>query len=77
MVCGEDCAKKADAPALQQMLRSVRDAMATHGLAAYVVSHADAHGSETLADADEFLAALTGFTGSAGTAVLTQEQALL
>ncbi|KAF0307274.1 Xaa-Pro aminopeptidase 1 [Amphibalanus amphitrite] len=46
-------------------------------LHAYIVPSSDAHGSEYLAACDERRAFLTGFTGSAGTAVVTQTHACL
>ncbi|XP_037093227.1 xaa-Pro aminopeptidase 1-like [Pollicipes pollicipes] len=46
-------------------------------LHAYIVPSADSHGSEYLAACDERRAFLTGFTGSAGTAVVTQTHACL
>ncbi|XP_023332504.1 xaa-Pro aminopeptidase 1 [Eurytemora carolleeae] len=46
-------------------------------LAAYIVPSCDAHHSEYLADVDERRRYLSGFTGSAGTAVVTQNQAFL
>lgn len=44
---------------------------------AYVVPSADAHQSEYVAACDQRRAWLSGFTGSAGTAVVTEESALL
>jgi len=44
---------------------------------AYIVPSADAHQSEYLAARDRRRAFLTGFTGSAGTAVVTAEKALI
>jgi len=46
-------------------------------LAAYIVPSCDAHNSEYLADIDMRREALSGFTGSAGTAIITHSQALL
>ena len=56
-------------------LQALRDAMREAGLDAWLVPHADVHQSEYLAPCDERLAWLTGFTGSAGDAVITQEEA--
>ncbi|CAH0557530.1 unnamed protein product [Brassicogethes aeneus] len=44
---------------------------------AYIVPSSDPHGSEYLAGCDEHRAYISGFTGSAGTAVVTEKQALL
>ena len=43
-------------------------------LQAYIVPSCDAHNSEYLADVDARREALSGFTGSAGTAIVTQKQ---
>ena len=43
-------------------------------LAAYIVPSCDAHNSEYLADIDGRREAVSGFTGSAGTAIITQSQ---
>ncbi|WCR05292.1 aminopeptidase P family protein [Paracoccus saliphilus] len=49
--------------------------MAAEGLDAFIVPRADAHQGEYVADADARLAWLTGFTGSAGFAIVTADQA--
>jgi Xaa-Pro aminopeptidase len=46
-------------------------------LAAYIVPSEDSHHSEYIAACDERRAFISGFTGSAGTAVITETQALL
>ena len=46
-------------------------------LDAYIVPSGDAHGSEYVAACDERRSFLTGFTGSAGTAVVTAHRAAL
>ena len=46
-------------------------------LSAYIVPSCDAHNSEYLADIDARREAVSGFTGSAGTAIITPSQALL
>ena len=46
-------------------------------LAAYIVPSSDAHDSEYLAAVDKRRAFISGFTGSAGTALITREKALL
>jgi len=51
--------------------------MASRGLAAYVVGTADAHNSEYIPRSDARREWLTGFTGSAGTAVVTHHAARL
>lgn len=56
-------------------LASLRAAMATAGVDAFLVPRADAHQGEYVAPADERLAWLTGFTGSAGFAAILSDQA--
>lgn len=51
--------------------------MSAHGVDAYVVGSVDAHSSEYMASSDERRSFLTGFSGSAGTAVVTASKALL
>ncbi|RMG60625.1 MAG: M24 family metallopeptidase, partial [Bacteroidetes bacterium] len=55
------------------MLARLREEMAHLGLFAYVLPRTDPHQSEYLAPHWETLAWLTGFTGSAGTAVVTAD----
>ncbi|GGL67001.1 aminopeptidase P family protein [Wenxinia marina] len=58
-------------------LAALRDEMKEEGVAAFLVPRADAHQGEYVAPADERLAWLTGFTGSAGfCAVLAEEAGL-
>ena len=52
-------------------------AMAEAGVDAFLVPRADAHQGENVAPRDERLAWLTGFTGSAGLAVVTAERAAI
>ena len=54
-------------------LARLRDALAARDLYAYVLPRTDPHQSEYLAPRWETLAWLTGFTGSAGTAVVTAD----
>ncbi|NXG59799.1 XPP2 aminopeptidase, partial [Hemiprocne comata] len=58
-------------------LAALRDAMRALGLHAYIVPSTDAHMSEYIAERDSRLRWLTGFTGSAGTGVVTQGRAAL
>ncbi|XP_018573804.1 xaa-Pro aminopeptidase 1 [Anoplophora glabripennis] len=44
---------------------------------AYIVPSNDAHTSEYLADCDQYRAYISGFTGSAGTAIITHNEACL
>lgn len=58
-------------------LTTLRQVMQERGLDAYIVPRFDAHQSEYCAPHDERLAWLTGFTGSAGLALITIEHAFL
>ena len=55
----------------EDKLRAIREWMAQEGLDALVVPTDDPHGSEYLAEHWQCRKWLTGFTGSAGTAVVT------
>ncbi|MDJ1017263.1 MAG: aminopeptidase P family protein [Paracoccaceae bacterium] len=54
-------------------LAALREAMVGAGVDAFIVPRADAHQGEYVAPCDERLAWLTGFTGSAGFAAITQD----
>jgi Xaa-Pro aminopeptidase len=56
-------------------LSALRLAMAEAGVDAFLVPRADAHQGENVAPRDERLAWLTGFTGSAGQAIVTRDRA--
>lgn len=56
-------------------LPRVRAEMATQGLDGFLVPHEDEHQNEYLPDANERLAWLTGFSGSAGAAVVLKDRA--
>ncbi|VDS07998.1 putative peptidase [Paracoccus haematequi] len=56
-------------------LAQLRARLAADGLDAFIIPRADAHQGEYVADADARLAWLTGFTGSAGFAVVTPDRA--
>ncbi|GAA5868614.1 hypothetical protein JCM1840_005510 [Sporobolomyces johnsonii] len=58
-------------------LAALREQMKDAGVGAYVVPTADAHGSEYVGDCDKRRAWLSGFTGSAGVAVVTTDAAFL
>ncbi len=68
----DDPAGGSDHPA---RLAVLRDKLRAFDLAAFIVPRADAHQGEYVADADARLAWLTGFTGSAGFAIVTPDQA--
>lgn len=56
-------------------VKALREMMRAEGVDAYIVPRADAHQGEYVAPCDERLAWLTGFTGSAGFAVITEKEA--
>ncbi|WP_193139319.1 aminopeptidase P family protein [Meridianimarinicoccus sp. MJW13] len=56
-------------------LAALREAIATAGLSGFLVPRADAHQGEYVADCDNRLAWLTGFTGSAGFAAILPDLA--
>jgi Xaa-Pro aminopeptidase len=58
-------------------LKKLRAALADAGLTGFVVPHADEHQSEYLSPSAERLAWLTGFTGSAGAAIVLADSAAL
>jgi len=60
-----------------ERITALREAMAQARLDAYIVPTADPHGSEYVAPYDQARAYLSGFTGSAGTLLVTMNEALL
>ncbi|MEE8534429.1 MAG: aminopeptidase P family N-terminal domain-containing protein, partial [Kiloniellales bacterium] len=61
----------------RRRLSAVRAELSRHGLAGFVVPHADAHQGEYLPRNAQRLTWLTGFTGSAGTAVVLADAAAI
>lgn len=57
----------------QASLPALRQSLAEHGLDAYLLPHSDPHQSEYLPEHWRLMPWLTGFTGSAGTVVVTQD----
>ena len=55
----------------------IRQAMAAQGLDGLLVPHEDEHQNEYLPDANDRLAWATGFTGSAGAAVVFRDKAAI
>jgi len=74
-----EMAPVANASALDtsQRLAQLRDIMKQHSIDAYIVPSEDAHQSEYIADCDKRRAWISGFTGSAGVAVVTQAEACM
>uniref|UniRef100_A0AAY4BZC4 Xaa-Pro aminopeptidase 2 n=1 Tax=Denticeps clupeoides TaxID=299321 RepID=A0AAY4BZC4_9TELE len=58
-------------------LRDLRETMKKLNISAYIIPNTDAHLSEYIAPRDARVAFMTGFTGSAGTAVVTPVKAAL
>ncbi|KAG7517469.1 xaa-Pro aminopeptidase 2 [Solea senegalensis] len=58
-------------------LQELREQMLHRNISAYIIPGTDAHLSEYIAPRDARMAFMTGFTGSAGTAVVTQTKATL
>ncbi|MEM9781917.1 MAG: M24 family metallopeptidase, partial [Pseudomonadota bacterium] len=58
-----------------ERIAAVRKRLAAVGAAAFLVPRRDAHNGETVAPSEERLAWLTGFSGSAGIAVITTTEA--
>src|SRR4051812_1559087 len=57
----------------QEKLSLIREQMKTNGVSAYIIPSADPHISEYLPDHYKCLEFASGFTGSAGTLVITQD----
>ena len=62
---------------IQERLGRLRELMAENGMDAYLVVTADFHESEYVGEFFKCRKFLTGFTGSAGTAVVTMDEACL
>ena len=58
-------------------VQSLRELMKANGVSGYVIPMGDAHSSEYVAAADKRIEFISGFTGSAGTALVTEDKALL
>ena len=67
----------ADPGASAPRVIALRTELARRGLTGFIVPHADCHQSEYLPASEERLAWLTGFTGSAGVAIVLIERATL
>jgi Xaa-Pro aminopeptidase len=66
-----------DRASTPQRIAALRDELRRLGLDGFVVPHADRHQNEYLPASEERLAWLTGFTGSAGRAIILTERAAL
>ena len=67
----------ADKAATPARLAAVREQMAFLGITGFLVPRADAHQGENVAPHDERLAWVTGFTGSAGIAIILDRRAAI
>jgi Xaa-Pro aminopeptidase len=70
----EDHSERAESPA---RVKALRTELARRGLTGFIVPHADRYQSEYLPPSEERLAWLTGFTGSAGLALVLMDRAVL
>ncbi|MGB0852509.1 MAG: aminopeptidase P family protein [Pikeienuella sp.] len=70
-------APSSGATAIADRLGRLRERFAADGFDGFIIPRADAHQGEYVAPRDERLAYLTGFTGSAGAAVVLTERAAL
>ncbi|MCB1882954.1 MAG: aminopeptidase P family protein [Geminicoccaceae bacterium] len=70
-------AEAAPLPPVAERLRLVRAELARQGVDGFVLPRTDQYGSEYLPPGEERLAWLTGFTGSAGQAIILSERAAI
>ena len=59
------------------MLKELRSFLRRNGVNAIIIAHDDDYQNETLSPDKQRLAYVTGFTGSAGMAIITPRQAVL
>ena len=64
-------------PGSTELLKSLRAKMKDLNITAFICGSADAHQSEYVCERDQRRAFISGFTGSAGTALILQDKALL
>ena len=62
---------------INERVKKLRSLMKDRGITAYIVNTADPHQSEYVADYYKGRVWISGFTGSAGTVVITQDEAIL
>lgn len=60
---------------IDERIQELRKHMKRHGISVYIVPTADEHGSEYIGEYYKTREYITGFTGSAGTAVITMDEA--
>lgn len=64
-------------PSLEERLKAFRTKLGDLEIEAFIIGSADAHFSEYVSDSEARREFISGFTGSAGTALITQQLALL
>jgi len=69
--------EKADSTLVKPRLAKLRDAMSKAKIDAFLIPRDDAHRGENVPAGDERLSYMTGFTGSAGYAIVTADRAAL
>ncbi|MFA7412125.1 MAG: aminopeptidase P family protein [Tissierellaceae bacterium] len=62
---------------INERLKNLRQLMKEKGISAYIVNTSDPHQSEYIADHYKTRVWISGFTGSAGTVVITEDKAIL
>lgn len=62
---------------VKERVQNLRDLMKERDITAYIVNTADPHQSEYVADHYKGRVWISGFTGSAGTVIITQDEAIL
>ncbi|MCK9444726.1 MAG: aminopeptidase P family protein [Tissierellaceae bacterium] len=62
---------------IDERVKKLRELMKEKGITAYIVNTADPHQSEYVADYYKGRVWITGFTGSAGTVIITEDRAIL
>ena len=62
---------------VKERINSLRNLMKQKGITAYIIPTSDPHQSEYLADYYKARVWISGFTGSAGTVVVTEKDAIL
>ncbi|XP_062547099.1 xaa-Pro aminopeptidase ApepP-like [Armigeres subalbatus] len=62
---------------MEEILTEIRSHMQTYNVAGYIIPSVDAHNSEYISLHDQRFHYVTNFTGSAGTAIITLDKALL
>ncbi|HSH35125.1 aminopeptidase P family N-terminal domain-containing protein, partial [Schnuerera sp.] len=62
---------------VNEKIKNLRNLMKKKGVNAYIIPTSDPHQSEYLADYYKTRVWISGFTGSAGTVVVTEDEAIL